>query len=109
MQTFKRILGGLFIATLVAVACQFLPLVNALFSDYLFGFFFAAVVLPIGIKCYEAHMVKVRAVPEVERRQRQEECDEWHEESSDAMTSGMHCFDLRNIDQQLHHFNGYKD
>ena len=109
MHTFKLILGGLFMATLVAVGCQFLPIMNALFSDYIVGFFFAAIVLPVGIKWYEAHMVKVRAVPEAERLRRQMECDAYHKESSDVMTSGMHCFDLRNVDQQLHHFNGHKD
>lgn len=109
MNTIKQIIGCLTIATSVTVACYFLPIVNALFGDYLFGFFLAAFVVPLGIKGYETHRVKVNAMSEAERHQRQQECDAYHEEESEAMTCPTYCYDNRNIDQQLHIFNGLKD
>ncbi|MCG8074291.1 MAG: hypothetical protein N0C86_20155 [Candidatus Thiodiazotropha taylori] len=105
----KQIIGCLAIATLVAVACYFLPVVNTLLGDYLFGFFFAAFILPLGIKWYESHMAKVRAMPKAERAQREKECKEWWRKSSEATTCPSHCYDQRNVDRQLHIFDGFKD
>ncbi|MEW8009274.1 MAG: hypothetical protein AB2816_20390 [Candidatus Thiodiazotropha endolucinida] len=101
----KQIIGCLAIAILLAVACYFMPVVNGLFGGYLFGFFLAAFAVPLGIKGYEAHMIKVRAMSEAERRRRQKECDAWHKEGSEAMTSATHSLDYRNIDRLHHNFS----
>ena len=109
MSLFKQIVSCLMIATSVAVACYFLPVINGLFGDYLFGFFFAAVVVPIGVKWYEAHMIKVRAMPKHKRKRLEKECEEWHREDMEAMTCEPNNLDSRNVDQQLHIFDQFKD
>lgn len=109
LSVIKQIIACLVIASLVATACYFLPFVNSLLGDYLVGFFLAAFLLPVGLKWYEAHMVKVRAIPQPVRKKREKECKDWHKEDSDAMTCGTHAYDLRNIDQRHHVFNGFKD
>lgn len=105
----KQIIACMMIATLVAVACYFLPFVNGLLGDYLVGFFIAALVFPIGLKWYEGHMVKVRSVSQSVRNKREKECKDWHKEDSEAMTCPSQCYDERNIDRQLHVFDGFKD
>ena len=105
----KQIIACLLIATCVAVGCYFLPFVNNLFGDYLIGFFLAALVLPVALKWYEAHVAKVRVVSQPVRKKREEECNDWHKEDSEAMTCAPHCYDARNVDQQLHIFDGFKD
>lgn len=104
----KQIIACLMIATLIAVACYFLPFVNGLFGDYLIGFFIAALVLPIGLKWYEAHMAKVRAMSQPVRSEREKERKEWRQKHGDEST-GSNCYDQRNIDRQLHIFDGVKD
>lgn len=108
MGAVKQIIGCLVLATFVAVACYFLPIVNGLFGDYLMGFFLGALVLPIGLKWYEGHMVKVRAMSQPVRKTREKECKDWHEEDREAMTCVPHCYDARNVDQQLHIFDEFK-
>ena len=108
LSVIKQIIACLVIASMVATACYFLPLVNSLFGDYLIGFFLVAFVLPVGMKWYEAHMAKVRAMPQPVRKKREEECKEWLRKSSEA-TTGSNCYDQRNIDRQLHIFDGFKD
>ena len=109
MSVIKQIIGCLAIAALVVVACYFLPVVNGLFGDYLFEFFFVAFVLPIGIKWYESHMAKVRAMPKAERIQSEMERNESSRESDEVTTCLSNCYDLRNTDQQHHVLNGFKD
>ena len=53
-------------------------------------------------------MAKVRAMPQPVRKKREEECKEWLRKSSEA-TTGSNCYDQRNIDRQLHIFDGFKD
>ena len=105
----KQILACLSIAILVAAACYFLPLVNSLLGDFLIGFFLAALVFPIGLKWYDAHIAKVRAISKPVRKKRENECKNWHKENREAMTCAPHCYDYRNADQQLHIFDGFKD
>ena len=105
----KQIFACLMIAISITIACYFLPIVNGLLGDYLFGFFFAAFVLPIGIKWYESHMARVRAMPKAQRDKREKECKESWRKSSEATTCPSHCYDQRNIDRQLHIFDGFKD
>lgn len=105
----KQIIACLTIATLVAVACYFLPFVNGLLGDYLIGFFLASFVLPVGMKWYEAHMVKVKAISEPARKKREKECKDWHKKDSEAMNCPTQCYDERNIDRQLHVFDGFKE
>ena len=109
ISVIKQIIGCLVIATLVAVACYFLPVVNGLFGDYLFGFFLAAFVVPLGIKGYESQMAKVRAIPKAEQFRRGVENKESSHESDDVTTCLSNCYDLRNVDQQHHVLNGFKD
>ncbi len=109
MNVIKQLIACLLIATSVAVACYFLPFVNGMFGDYLIGFFLAALLFPIGLKWYEAHMVKVRAMSQPVRENREKECKDWHKEDREAMTCAPHCYDARNADQQLHLFDGFKD
>lgn len=109
LSVIKQIIACLVIALMVATACYFLPFVNSLFGDYLIGFFLAAFVFPIGLKWYEAHMTKVRAMSEPVRKKREKECRDWHKEDSEAMTFPTQCYDERNMDRQLHVFDGFKD
>ncbi len=101
----KQIIACLMMATLVTVACYFLPFVNGLLGDYLIGFFIAAIVLPIGLRWYDSHMVAVRKAAQGEQRKLE---TEWRQKHGDAAT-GSNCYDQRNIDRQLHIFDGYKD
>ena len=109
LSIIKQIIACLVIASMVAAACYFLPFVNSLLGDYLIGFFLVAFVLPIGLKWYESHMTKVRAMSEPVRMKREKECKDWHKEDSEATTSSTRAYDLRNIDQRHHVFNGIKD
>lgn len=109
LSVIKQIIACLVIASLVATACYFLPFVNSLFSDYLIGFFLAAFVLPIGLKWYEVHMTKVRAMPENERIRKYIGRSEAMREADEVTTCLSNCHDLRNIDQQHHVLNGFKD
>ncbi|MES9928253.1 MAG: hypothetical protein ABW158_09065 [Candidatus Thiodiazotropha sp. 6PDIVS] len=54
-------------------------------------------------------MAKVRAMSEPVRKKREKECKDWHKEDSEAMTCPTQCYDERNIDRQLHVFDGFKD
>jgi len=109
LSVIKQITACLVIASLVATACYFLPFINSLFGDYLIGFFLAAFLFPVGLKWYEAHMVKVRALPKSVREKREKECKDWHREDREATTLEPHNHDARNVDQQLHVFDGFKD
>jgi|GEM_PF-1688513 len=109
MNLIKQIASLLIVATAITVACYFLPFLNNLLEDYLVGFYLAAIALPLGIKWYGAHMVKVRALPNAVRYKREKECKDWHKEDSEAMTCPSQCYDERNIDRQLHIFDGFKD
>ena len=104
----KQIIACLMIATLVAVGCYFLPFINGLLGDYIIGFFIVALVFPIGLKWYEYHIATVRGLPQKDRNKREKECKEWHRKSHDAST-GSNCYDQRNVDRQLHIFDGFKD
>lgn len=101
----KQIIACLMIATLVTVACYFLPFINGLFGDYLIGFFIAALILPIGLKWYETHMVKVRIMS----KNGKVNYSETQREDDEVTTCLSNCHDLRNIDQQHHVLNGFKD
>jgi len=101
----KQIIGCLVLATLVAMACYFLPVVNGLFGDYLFGFYLAAFVLPLGMKWYDSRMSKAEATPVVDREKKHKE---WLQKNSGSST-GSNCYDQRNIDRQLHIFDGFKN
>ena len=78
-------------------------------GDYLIGFFLAAFVFPVGLKWYESYMAKVRMMSQPVRKKREKECKDWHKEDSEAMTSNTQAYDLRNIDQRHHVFNGLKE
>ncbi|SIT19306.1 hypothetical protein SAMN05421686_1165 [Thalassolituus maritimus] len=101
----KQIVACLMIAALVSVACYFLPFISRLFGDYVFGFFIAALILPIGLKWYETHMVKVRALS----KNGKVNCSQSYGEDNEVTTCLSNCHDLRNIDQQHHVLNGFKD
>ena len=105
----KQIIACLMIATLVAVACYFLPFINGLFGDYLIGFFIAAIMLPIGLRWYDSHMANVRRLAQKEQNKRLKECKDWHREDREATTLEPHNYDVRNVDNQLHVFDGVKD
>ena len=109
MNLIKQIVSLLIVAIAITVACYFLPFLNSLFEDYLVGFYIVAIVLPLGLKWYEAHMVKARAMSQPVRKKREKECKEWHREDRDAATLEPHNYDARNVDQQLHVFDGLKD
>ena len=109
LSVIKQIIACLVIASMVASACYFLPFANSLFGDYLIGFFLAAFVLPIGLKWYETHMAKVRSLPESERIRQKVECTESMQKDDEVTTCLSNCHDLRNIDQQHHVLNGFKD
>ena len=54
-------------------------------------------------------MVKIRALPKSVREKREKECKDWHREDREATTLEPHNYDARNVDQQLHVFDGFKD
>ena len=109
LSAIKQIIACLVIALMVATACYFFSFVNSLLGDYLIGFFVAAIAFPVGLKWYEGHMVKVKAISEPDRKKREKECKDWHKEDSEAMTCPTQCYDERNLDRQLHVFDGFKD
>ena len=103
----KQTLICLALAASVATACYFLPWVNAIFGDYLPGFFIAAIILPFLIQAHQSHQVKMRSLSQHARAKRAAECSAWHKEDREATSCVTHTYDARNIDQVLHIHDGF--
>lgn len=103
----KQIIACLLIATLVTVACYFLPVVNGLFGDYIIGFFLAAFVLPVWMRLYIC-----RATENSKKKRGGKKTCNYQQGWSgmySGITTGVDTYDKRNIDQQIHVLDGLKE
>lgn len=109
MSLIKQILGRLVVATAVTVACQFLPIINTIVGGYLIGIFLAAFILPIFISKHSQRRIGTGKMPVPDVMRRKKEREEWWRKSSQATSCPSNCYDLRNIDRQLHMYDGFDD
>lgn len=109
MSLIKQILGSLVAATVVTIACQFLPVFSSLIGDYLPGVFLAVLIIPIIVWQRGRAKAKPNHLSKAELVQRQKECDAWHKENANALVCPSECYDARNIDRQLHIIDGFKN
>lgn len=101
MSLMKPILGSMVVAAAVTIACLFLPFIGVIASEHPLVFFGAVLTILVPI-----NIVRLNSASRVER---QKECDKWHQENRDAMDCPTYCYDPRNVDRQLHIYDGFRD
>lgn len=97
MNVIKQIIGLLMVAMAITMACYFLPFLNGLFDNYIVGFYVVAIVFPIGLSMYKAHMDSIKKLPPDVRMEREEECLKRWKETEEATFSLSEPLDLRNM------------
>lgn len=109
MSLLKPILTSVVAAAVVTIACLFLPFAGVVASEHPLVFFGAVLLLLVPINIVRRLRSQKKLAVDSEMALRKKECKEWWKGSCEASYSPSHCYDLRNIDKQLHIHDGYGD
>lgn len=109
MSLLKPILTSVVAAAVVTIACLFLPFVGVVASEHPLVFFGVVLLLLVPINIIRFLRSQNGLAAASDRLKRKRECEEWWQKSCEASYRPSHCYDLRNIDKQLHIHDGYDD
>lgn len=109
MNLIKNTISSAVIALFITAGCYLLPLLSHLLSGYLPAVFTISFLLIMVMSRTKRNQSSEMLISDVEFQRRVDESKTMWAKSSKATSCPSDCYDLRNIDRQLHTFDGLKD